>query len=145
MLIAPSPRSPEHSRPSTQYSFRVRAYSATLNEYSQPSNVVEVLTPASPAAPSNLTATPVSDSQVELCWVDSDDNETGFTIERRTDTSTWVPIASIGANQTIYTDSGLSEGTAYYYRMRATNSVYVSPRSNMDFATTLPARPPRWL
>ena len=86
-------------------------------------DVVQSSAAAVPAAPSNLTATPVSGSQTSLRWTDNANNETSFEIERKTgSTGTYVEVATTPANVTTYKDLGLADGTAYYYRVRASIS-----------------------
>ena len=55
--------------------------------------------PASPAAPSNVTATPVSTSQVNLQWTDNSTNEEGFEVERCTGSgcSNFSLISTVGS------------------------------------------------
>ena len=91
-----------------------------------------------PAAPSDLVATAASSSQIDLTWTDNATDETGFEIERL-DGSNWVQIATLGANTQSYSDTGLAAGTAYQYRVRATNASGDSAYSNTASATTLPA------
>jgi hypothetical protein len=59
-------------------------YSANLTALN--TNTAWVLVPgtggAPPAAPTNLVATAVSSSQINLTWTDNSNNETGFKIER---------------------------------------------------------------
>ncbi len=93
--------------------------------------------PSVPAAPSNLTATAVSSSQINLAWTDNSSNETGFKIERKAGSGgTWSQIATVGAGVTSYQNTGLSASTTYYYRVRATNSAGDSAYSNEANATT---------
>jgi hypothetical protein len=95
-----------------------------------------------PAAPSSLTASAVSSSQVNLSWADNASNETGFKIERKTGSGgAWGQVATVGANVTAWSDSGLSASTTYFYRVRANNSAGDSAYSNEASATT-PAGPP---
>ncbi len=92
---------------------------------------------AVPAAPSNLSATAVSTSQINLSWTDNASNETGFKIERRTGTTgTFAQIATVGANVTAYNNTGLASGTQYYYRVRASGGTGDSSYSNTANATT---------
>ena len=91
-----------------------------------------------PAAPSVLTATAVSKSQIKLNWTDNSDNETGFKIERATaQNGPFTLIATAAANATTYASTGLARNTKYYYRVRATNSAGDSAPSNTANATTL--------
>lgn len=91
-----------------------------------------------PAAPSGLTASAVSSSQINLSWTDNSSNETGFKIQRKTGAGgTYASIASVTANTTIYNDTGLAAGTAYYYEVGATNASGSSPWSNEANATTV--------
>ncbi len=90
-----------------------------------------------PAAPSGLAATAVSSSQINLSWTDNATNETGFKIERKTGAGgTYAEIATVGAGITTYSDTGLTEETTYFYRVRATNAVGDSAYSNESSATT---------
>jgi len=73
-----------------------------------------------PAAPSNLTCTPLSDSQIQLQWTDNSADETDFRVERSLNgESGWREIATVLANTTVYTDTGLAANTSYFYRVRA--------------------------
>ena len=76
-----------------------------------------------PAAPSGLTATAVSSSQINLSWTDNSNNETGFKIDQATSSRLHpgLTTVTVGANVTTYNATGLSSGTTYYYRVRATN------------------------
>src|SRR5438477_9227501 len=96
--------------------------------------------PNLPAAPSNLAATGVSPSQINLSWQDNSGNESGFNIERApTSAGTWTQIATVGANVTTYANSGLNAATTYYYRVLAYNSKGNSSYSGVASATTQPA------
>ena len=88
---------------STSYSYRVRAYNAAGDsDYSNTASAVTQAAPALPAAPTNLVATAVSKSQINLTWTDNATNETGFRIERcKGSTCTnFAQIATVGANVT---------------------------------------------
>jgi hypothetical protein len=91
-----------------------------------------------PAAPTNLVATTISSNQVAVAWTDNANNETGFQIQRSSNGLNFALIASVGANVTTYTNSGLVAGTTYYYRARAYNSRGNSALSNIANATTAP-------
>ncbi len=125
----------------TQYYYRVLAVNAGgVSAYSNEASATTVLT-----APASLNAQASSSSEVVLTWADRSASESGFTIERSplTDTS-YAPIATVGANTTSFTDSGLSESTKYWYRVRAYNADTTSAYASEKQATTLhdlPAAP----
>jgi uncharacterized protein (TIGR02145 family) len=75
-----------------------------------------------PVAPSNLTGTSVSNSQINLFWTDNSTNETGFKIERKTGIGAYAAVASTAANTTTYNDTGLIPNTTYTYRVYANNA-----------------------
>lgn len=75
-----------------------------------------------PLAPSNLTATPTLATQIDLSWSDNSTNEIGFRLERKTGTSIYADLSTVGANTTTFTDSDLAPGTTYTYRVYAYNS-----------------------
>jgi len=90
-----------------------------------------------PNAPSGLTATAVSQHQINLAWADNSTNESGFKIERSPfSPGSWVQIATVGPNVTTYPDTGLASGTTYYYRVKAYNAAGDSAYSNEAHATT---------
>ena len=73
----------------------------------------------------------VSGSKVTLKWDDTSSNELGFEIERKEGSkSKYRVVATVGQNVTTYTDTGLSPGTTYHYRVRAYNSQIRSDPSN---------------
>jgi FtsP/CotA-like multicopper oxidase with cupredoxin domain len=95
-----------------------------------------------PVAPSNLTATPVSSTRIDLAWQDNSNNETGFKIERKTGAGAFVQIALVGANVTTYSNiAGLVANTNYVYRVRAYLGTLNSLYSNEANATTAPVAP----
>jgi len=122
---------------STAYHYRVRAYEGP--NYSAFSNVASATTQATPAAPSNLAATAVSSSKVNLTWTDNAVNETGFKIERSTDGTTFTQVASILANTTSFQASNLNASTTYHFRVRAYDGPNASAYSNVAATTTQPA------
>jgi subtilisin family serine protease len=89
------------------------------------------------SAPSNLSASVVSKSRIDLSWQDNASNETGSKIERKkASDASYTVITEAGPNVTSYSDTGLSAGTKYSYRIKAYNSSGESSYSNEASATT---------
>ncbi|MDB6029348.1 MAG: hypothetical protein JWM68_5571 [Verrucomicrobiales bacterium] len=92
---------------------------------------------SAPAAPSGLTATAISSSQINLSWTDNANNETGFTVSRGTNSGgPYTDIFTTAVNVTGYTNTGLASSTTYYYVVRAVNGVGSSALSAQASATT---------
>ncbi len=128
----------------TQYSYRVKAHNAVGDSgYSNVAAVktlkVEIIWPllTAPAAPSNLATDSVSKNGVALTWSDNSNNESGFRIERSSGGSAYSEIATVGTDSESFTDSAVTEGTTYNYRVRAYNSFGNSAYSNL-LAVTIP-------
>jgi hypothetical protein len=95
--------------------------------------------PASLGAPSDLTATAVATTRVNLVWTDSATNNTGYRIERSPISGTaYSMIGSTSSGVTCFSDAGLAVNTTYYYRVAATTGAADSPYSNEAYDTTLP-------
>ncbi|HSF43133.1 MAG TPA: M14 family zinc carboxypeptidase [Thermoanaerobaculia bacterium] len=90
-----------------------------------------------PGAPGSLNATP-GDAQISLTWTAA----SGATFYRvhRAETS-GGPYTTIRSNWTgtSYTDTGLTNGTTYYYVVTATNGAGEGPNSNEASATPVAA------
>ena len=88
-------------------------------------------------APTGLSATAASTSQVDLSWDDNSTNETGFVAWYRLDGSAdWVEIGTTAANGTTFSHGGLLAGATYRYRVRAFNETESSAFSNEAVGTT---------
>lgn len=102
---------------------------------------VNPLPPATaPAAPTNLTATAVSTTQINLAWTDNSNSEDGFLIERCAGNgrcTNFIQITQTAANVNVFFDIGLSAATNYTYRIRAFNAGGNSAYSNTAKAKTL--------
>jgi hypothetical protein len=100
------------------------------------SNEASATPQGAPTAPSSLVATAVSKNQINLTWMDNSGNESGFKIERSTDNVKFSQIATVGANVSTYSNTGLTANKRYYYRVRAYNDLVNSTYSNTTSATT---------
>ena len=112
------------------YAYRVA--DITLLGNSGYSNIVTVVVPAVPTAPSAVTvqngANQGSNRSVIVRWSDNSNNESGFTVQRATNAgfTTGVATTNAAANATTVTVTGLSRNTAYWFRVRANNGAIVS-------------------
>jgi acid phosphatase type 7 len=89
-----------------------------------------------PSAPTSLTATALSKTQVRIDWTDTSGDETGFRIERALSDGAFVEVATVGPNTTTFTNNGLKANKTYSYRVRAFNAVGNSTYSNTATVTT---------
>src|SRR5467141_3979599 len=126
--------------PSTTYTYAVAAFDAAGNLSAQ-SSPASATTPAPPdttppSAPTGLTASAVSSSQINLSWAASSDNVgvSGYRVFRN-----GAQIAPTSA--TSFTNTGLSPSTTYTYAVAAVDAAgNLSARSSPASATT-PAAP----
>jgi hypothetical protein len=93
---------------------------------------------AFPATPTNLTATAVSSTQINLSWKDNSDHETNFFIQHSTNGTSWSTLTKPAANVTTYAVTGLTASTLHYCRIRAVNGTVSSGYSSAASATTAP-------
>jgi len=130
------------------YSYRVRATDAAGN-LSGYSTVVTAATPGTgdttpPSIPTALTASVIGSTQIDLSWAPSTDNAgvSGYRVERcqGAGCSSFVQIAA--PTGTSYSNTGLTGGTSYSYRVRATDAAgNLSGYSTVATATTLANTP----
>ncbi len=87
-----------------------------------------------PAAPSALTATVQNGPQVLLSWTDNASNESGFVVERAIGSGAFSTLTVLGpkngTGSVSFTDTTVTFGTTYSYRVRAQNAVGFSAFSN---------------
>lgn len=116
-----------HSNPagSMRYFYRVSASNGTsLN--STPSSVVSAVNkPSAPVGtPGGFTPTAmsVSTSEIDLTWLDTS-GETGYRIEQSTDGINFTTRYTNGANHILSNLNGLTQGTAYTFRITPLTSI----------------------
>ena len=123
------------------YSYQVAAFAGTVA--SPYSNIASATVPyATPAAPTNLTATALPTS-VSLSWTNNATNATAYSVERSSgSTGVWTVIAgNLAATATSYIDSNVTSGTTYSYRVEAIAGTVASLYSNTASATISNAIP----
>jgi len=103
-------------------------------------NYISLSLPSAPAAPTGLTAVP-GNAQVSLSW-NSSSQATSYNVYRSTTSGGEgsTAIAS-GITTTNFTNSGLTNGTTYYYKVAAVNSIGTSPQSSEASAKPSAAGP----
>jgi uncharacterized protein (TIGR02145 family) len=101
------------------YNYRVAAYTL-INSSSWTSITATTVF----NAPTDLSVTAISDSEVNLDWTDNTSFELGFKIERD-DGIGYSEVGTVSENITEYEDGGLTLGQIYTYRVSAyTNSSF---------------------
>ena len=125
----------EDLTPSTRYYYLV---SATNSFGESPfSNEAAGTTFGPPQMPSGIDAEGTSNSTINLTWTASSGNPNFYRIYRApTAGGDYVKIDSIAHPTTIYSDTGLVEGTRYYYELTAVNDWGESNRSLEISAST---------
>ncbi len=119
--------------PNTQYRFRVAAVDDANNRSTLMPNVSSGVsgttlgnTTPPPSAPSGLNVVTTGSTTATATWTDNSNNETGFTLQRATNSgfsSNLVTISStISANSQSFGVTGLSAGSTYYFRVQANAS-----------------------
>lgn len=120
----------------TKYFYRVRAMNATGKSAWTAVASAKTQKAGTPSAPSDLVAEAATATRVDLTWTDNAGNETSYRVMRRLPGGTWVVIATLSANTTLYADEGVTGGVTYEYRVRAKNNAGNSANSNVVSVTT---------
>ncbi|MGH8175610.1 MAG: fibronectin type III domain-containing protein [Steroidobacter sp.] len=125
----------------TTYRYRVRAVdgAGNLSGYS-PIATSAALETTPPSTPASLTATAISQTQINLSWAASTDNIgiLNYRVERCTGAACTNFSQITTRTTTTYSNTGLSAGTSYRYRVRASDAAgNLSGYSPIANATTL--------
>jgi endoglucanase len=128
--------------PNTTYYFTIVGYTATAT--SAPSGVgsATTLAPPPPAAPSGLTASAVSPSQINLTWAASSTAGVTYSVYSGATAGTATTLIASGIAGTSFASTGLAANTTYFYSVTAVLSGTGSTASNAASATTLAPVPP---
>jgi hypothetical protein len=90
-----------------------------------------------PAAPTAMAVNAATSGTLSLNWMDNSLDETSFTIERSIDGTTFSVLTTVDADINTFTDTGLSAGTTYWYRVFASNASGSSILSDSASGITL--------
>lgn len=124
----------------TAVRYRVRAVKgAEQSAYAAEVSARTTDAPITLLAPTNVVATALSSTRVQLKWVDASNDEDGFEIQRSAGTDTaWVSMHQTSANAMVWMDSTLSENSLHRYRVRATQGAVRSTFTVSDTVRTHP-------
>ncbi|MDD5136592.1 MAG: fibronectin type III domain-containing protein, partial [Candidatus Omnitrophica bacterium] len=116
-----------------EYYYRIRAIGKDSNSaYSEEASIKTL------SAPSELSVTALSATQMSLAWTDNSTGEKGFSIERKTEGGIgYEVIATVGSNMTTYKDKTGIGGATYYYRIRAFTDIAYSDYLSEGSATAV--------
>ena len=109
-----------------------------IGTYTRPNGSSEIWTKTGssitkPATPSNVSASAASSSSITVSW-SSVTGATGYKVYRSTSSSgTYSSVGDVPT--TSYTNTGLTAGTTYYYKVSAYNSAGESAQSSYASAT----------
>ncbi len=99
-------------------------------------------------APTSITASATSFSQIDLNWIDNETSETGYIVERAENAiGPFTIVANLGVNATTYSDTGLDQATTYHYKVSVTDGTttvagsIVSETTPSDGTPTPPVAP----
>jgi hypothetical protein len=100
------------------------SYQYYLCSYNEVGNSPPTDTAIVTFSPINLTVAPVTTTgKINISWTDKSSNETGFEIYRKTgdcsSSNAWALFATVGPNIKTLTNTGLTPGTYYSYKIRA--------------------------
>jgi predicted phage tail protein len=131
--------------PDQPYFYYVKAVKGVKQSLS--TDVIEIATlgvepaPVGITAPSGLTASSVTQTQLRLSWADNSNNELGFFVYQSTDGLAFTPVLGVGAGVTSTNIRPLTQDTLYYYRVNAYATGSTSAYSNLISVRTLPNIP----
>jgi len=127
---------------------RVRARNSVgWSSWSSWSNYISTK-PNSPAAPTNVTASRVSDTNQYITWTRNATSSAPYTSQRvqrnhwtGSGRSAWVTIATVSSTATSYNDTSTSKYNDYRYRVQAVNSTGTGTSAQSNKIRTTPAPP----
>jgi len=117
--------------PDTEYSFSIAAKrDSNESDYTPLVTAKTLQSGTPPNKPTGIGAVALACNKVEVRWYDNSNNEDGFKIERKEGSGSYSEIGTAPANSSSYTDSTVTAGKTYYYRVRSYNAY-----GNSDYTT----------
>src|SRR2546427_716749 len=74
-----------------------------------------------PTAPTNVSASALSGTQIALTWANTNNTQTSIEIDRKTGGGTYTVAATVPGDHVGFVDSTLSVNTTYTYRISTSN------------------------
>ncbi|NDP22002.1 MAG: PQQ-binding-like beta-propeller repeat protein [Paludibacter sp.] len=84
--------------------------------------------------PNPLTAVVQNDSVI-IQWTDANNNEAGYSLERKTASGYWEQLAVLPSNSNKFIDKNIASGVTYTYKVCAFAGTNISPYSNSETVT----------
>ena len=125
------------------YSYQICAYNSAGQSDWVDAN--PTITSPCPANPSSLSVVIAVEKSVELTWVPNSENDLdGYNICRKTSGSNYTRInpALISKSSINYTDSGLDNGTTYFYTIKAVDETGNESAASDEISATPQDLPP---
>jgi len=123
--------------PGTTYYYKITAINQSgSSAFSNIANATTQALPAVPNDPSGLSATAQGPTHASLSWTDNGGSPTGFEVWRSPFSNTNYVLAATLPVTTAFIDSGLTNNTLYFYKVRSFNEGGTSNFSNEASVTT---------
>jgi len=88
------------------------------------------------AAPTGLSASTISSSQINLDWTNGETYDYSY-VERKTGTGSYAVVHTVTGNDSSWSNTGLTNGTKYYYRVAPTGfTATVASSTTIDLTWT---------
>ncbi len=133
-VFAPNTRAytDENLTPEVLYFYRLRcSNTGAHSDYASS----EAATWPVPPIPGGITAQTQAGGEIKIAWLDLTPYETGFRIERRTSSTSWVEVKAAGPNVKVFLDTAVDGLVQYFYRVRAVSGSRFSAYTSQVFAT----------
>ena len=125
------------ANPGTTYYYEV----AAVNGTGTGGQSTEASALTAPAVPTNLGATPISATEINLTWSAPSGTVTSYNIYRSTQSGNEGNVAIGTTSLTTYSDATANPGTTYYYEVAAVNGTGTGGQSTEASVLTVPAAP----